>query len=280
MKYFICESVGNSLEITKEITKEEFNKYKDNMKNLQYYSLAKHFKDIAIKNGIEFNKYLISVPNMNIDFLKDGNKIGSEANRLALNYLVSFRTLVDNLQAYSRKIKDGKKFEKNVLNNLYDTEDVYAFFSKLRNYVTHFGILFDSITIENGKLELECTKEHLLEFKEWKKENIDFLNSCPEKLPIKDYVEKMNVMIMSTYLAFIQYLGKEIQDIHNNVMRIMKEYKVVNPQFLECKDIKNLENGHIVGIGLEILKEATEEFAKLPNTKVDYITFQEIINKK
>lgn len=280
MKYFICESIGNTIEIKKEITKEEFNKYQDNMKNLQYYSLAKHFKDIAIKNGIELSKYLISVPNMNIDILKEGKKIGTEANRLALNYLVSFRTLVDNLQAYSKKIKDGENFEKNVLNNLYDTEGVYAFFSKLRNYVTHYGILFDSISIENGKLELECTKEHLLEFRGWKKEHIDFFDGCPEKLPINNYVEKMNVMIMSAYLAFIQYLGKEIQDMHNNVMKIMKEYEVANPQFIECKDIKNLENGHILGIGLEILKEVTEELVQLPNVKVDYITFQEIIDKK
>ena len=33
-------------------------------------------------------------------------------------------------------------------------------------------------------------------------------------------------------------------------------------------------------IGLKVLKEATEEFAQLPNAKVNYITFQEIIDNK
>lgn len=280
MKYFICEKIENTIKIKKEITKEQYKKYKDNMMNLQYYSLAKLFKDIAIKNGIEFYKYILNVPNMSIDLLEEGKMIGIEANRLALNYLVSFRTLVDNLQSYSKKIKDGKKFEKNVLNKLYDTEDIYAFFTKLRNYVTHYGILFDSISTETGNLELECTKEHLLEYKDWNKKNIEFLNSCPEKLPIKEFIEKMNILIMSAYLGFIQYLGKELQDIHDSVIQIMKDYEVVNPQFIECKNIKDLENGYILGIGLEELREATEEFAQLPNVKVKYVHLEEIVDKK
>ena len=59
--------------------------------------------------------------------------------------------------------------------------------------------------------------------------------------------------------------------MHNNIMKRMKEYNLQNPMFIECQDIRDLENSHIFGLALEVLKEATDEFAQLPDTKVNYI---------
>lgn len=56
-----------------------------------------------------------------------------------------------------------------------------------------------------------------------KKENIEFINSCAEEyLPILNYIEHNNVLIMSVYLGFINYYGEDLQDMHNNIMNLMK----------------------------------------------------------
>lgn len=279
MKYYICAKQENNLEIKDELTIQQYTEYKGYIKNLKYYSLSKHFKDICIKNGIEFEQFLTKIKNESIKSQKEGVDIGIEGNRLALNYLVSFRTFVDNVEAYSKKIINGQNFKTNVLSKIYDSENLYAFFYKLRNFLAHTGILFDSIEVILGKVELQCSKEHLLEYKEWKAENKIFLNSCPEYLPIQEYVNKMNVLVMSVYLGFIQYFAQELQEMHNNMINLMKKYKIINPIFIECEDIRNLENANIFGLGLSILKEATEELAQLPNVKINYIKEEDILDE-
>lgn len=266
----------------KEITLEEYEKWKHCTEQLKYYSLAKKFRDIAIKNGLELERYLKKIKRITkLEEIRKINtdSIGIESNRLILNYLVAFRTFADNIQSYSHHIKNGQEFEKNILNWMYENEGVYAFFSKLRNFATHFGMIFDSITIESDKINLECSKKHLLEYDSWKKENIEFINSCTEEyLPILNYIEHNNVLIMSVYLGFINYYGEDLQEMHNNIMNLMKEYQILNPLFIESESENNLVGSHMFGLGLNILKEATEEFAQLPNVKINLIGPEQILN--
>lgn len=282
MKYFICKKDEDAIVIVKEITLEEYEKWKHCTEQLKYYSLAKKFRDIAIKNGLELERYLKKIKRITkLEEIRkiNNDSIGIESNRLTLNYLVAFRTFVDNIQSYSHHIKNGKEFEKNILNWMYENEGVYAFFSKLRNFATHFSMVFDSITIESDKINLECSKKHLLEYDSWKKENIEFINSCEEEyLPILNYIEHNNVLIMSVYLGFINYYGEDIQDMHNNIMNLMKEYQILNPLFIESESESNLVGSHMFGLGLNILKEATEEFAQTPNVKVNFIGPEQILN--
>ena len=280
MKYCVCDYVNGELKFKEEITKVEFENYKDNMENLNYYSLAKHFKDIAIKNGIEIINYLSNPPQIKGDFIKEGKSIACEANRLALNYLVSFRTFVDNLEIYSQKIKDGKVFKEEILSKIYDSESVYPFFYQLRNFVAHFGILFDSINVESGIVIIECTKEHLLEFEKWNEVNIKFLGDCPDNVTILEFVQKINDVMMYIYIEFIKLFLNEVQEMHNNVFKIMKKYNVRNPLFVECENLNEISNGYVIGIGIEILLEITSELEQLAKIKVEYIPYDIIIENE
>ena len=282
MKYLMCKNDKVKIVIIKEISLTEYNKWKKCTEKLQYYKLAKNYRDIAINNGLELVKYLKNIKGIsNPEEIRKINtsSIGVDANRLMLNYLVSFRSFVDNLQSYSHHIIKGKEFEKEILNWMYDNEDVYAFLSKLRNFATHFSMVFTSIILTETDIKLGCSKKHLLEYDSWKPKNIDFIKSCSEDyLPILDYIEHNNVLIMSIYLGFLNYFGDDIQDMHNQAMELMTEYQTLNPFFIECENENNLVGAHMFGIGLEMLREATDDFAQLPNVNISYVEPEQILN--
>lgn len=281
MKYYICENNNGIIEVVKEISLVEYNKWKKSTEQLTYYSMAKIYKDIAIKNGLEIEKYLKELGNVNNLDMTDATLIGTEANRLMLNYLVSFRTFVDNLQSYSAHLVRGCEFKENILRRIYDKEDVYAFFYKLRNFATHFSMVFDSITIGHEKIEVQCSKKHLLEYKKWKANNIDFINNhLEEYLPMLEYIQNNNMFIMSIYLGYLQYYGEDIQKMHNKVMDLMVEYKNISPLFMECESKSSIEIGNVFGIGLDILKEATDELENLLNVKINYIGPKELLKNE
>lgn len=282
MKYYICEQEKDTLVVRKEISLDEYSNWKKCTDKLKYYSMANCFRDIAIRNGVEVQGFLSKIRGISKreEIAKLNTAIiGREANRLMLNYLVSFRTFADNMQAYSHHMKSGKQFEKQVINQIYDSEAVYRFLSKLRNFATHFSMVFDSITLESNSVRLVCSKEHLLEYQEWNTKNIAFIKACPEEyLPIHEYIEHNNVLIMSIYLGFLRYFGDDIQEMHNDAINLMKEYQIVNPFFLESEST-DLTGSHVFGLGLDILKKATDEFAQLPNVNVSYFGVDQILAK-
>ena len=49
---------------------------------------------------------------------------------------------------------------------------------------------------------------------------------------------------------------------------------------IECENENNLVGAHIIGIGLDDLKKATDEFAQLPNVNITYISPEQILNDK
>ena len=282
MKYFICKNENNFIVVLKEITFNDYDNWLKCTEQLQYYNLAKSFRDMAINNGLELVKYLKYLKNdlSPHELKRITAEIGVESNRLILNYLVSFRSFVDNLEAYSKHIKKGKEFKTNILSLIYDNEPVYPFLYKLRNFATHFGMVFDSININEHSIDLQCSKEHLLEYSEWNTKSKSFIESCSnDNLPILEYIEHNNVLIMSIYLGFMLCFADDIQDMHDKVTALMKQYQIVNPLFLSCEPNSDLEQANLFGIGLEILKEATDEISQLADVNITYITPSDLIEE-
>lgn len=282
MKYYICTKNGSAINIFKEISSEEYHKWRKCTEQLKYYSMAKHFRDMAIDNGLEAEHYLKGLQNI-VDHTAirkiDATAIAKKANRLMLNFMVSSRTYVDNLAAYSKHIKNGEQFRTQILSVIYNKELVYAFFYHCRNFAAHFSLVFDKMTIQEDKIELECSKEHLLEYEKWKPIDIEYINSCPgDSLPIVECVEHMNVLLMSIYLGFMQCFIADIQDMHNQIMPLMKQYQILNPIFIESESATDFSGANILGLGLDVLKEATDELALLPNININYITPEQILN--
>ena len=280
MKYYICKNNNGTIVVLNEITMDEYNRWMKCTEQLKYYSLAKHFRDIAINNGLELVKYLKRISRANPLTIKQATAttIGIESNRLILNYLVSFRTFVDNLESYSKHIKKGTEFKTDILNSIYDNEPTYSFLYKLRNFATHYSMVFNSITINEQVIDLQCSKEHLLEYSGWNEKTKSFIESCPkDNLPILEYIEHNNVLIMSIYLGFLRYFADDTQDMHNQAISLMRYYQILNPLVLSCESIDDLSRANIFGIGLEILKELTDEISLLPNMNITYVSPKEII---
>jgi hypothetical protein len=82
---------------------------------------------------------------------------------------------------------------------------------------------------------------------------------------------------MSIYLGFLRYFADDIQDMHNQAISLMRYYQILNPLFLSCESIDDLSRANIFGIGLEILKELTDEISLLPNMNITYVSPKEII---
>lgn len=282
MKYYICTKNGPTINIVKEISVEEYSKWRQCTEQLKYYSMAKHFRDMAIQNGLEAERYLKGLQEISDPAtIKriDVTAIAQKANRLMLNFLVSFRTYVDNMKVYSKHIKYGEKFRTEILNAIYDKEIIYAFFYHFRNFATHFSLIFDKITIEPNSIELECSKEHLLEYREWKDIDKKYIASIPgDSLPIAECVEHMNVLLMSIYLGYMGCFIADIQEMHNQIVPLMNEYQILNPIFIESESATDFSGANILGLGLEVLKEATDEVAHLPNVNITYITPDQVLN--
>lgn len=284
-KYFISEHKQNTIKVKQQISKKEVDELTKLTSNLKYFTMAKNYRNIAIENGLELYNFLNKIKNINdtneINRIKTTN-ILVKVNRLLLNYLVSFRIFVDNLQnRYAPKITKGEDFIKNTLNKIYDTEPIYAFLYQLRNYVIHINIAVNKIKYKENRIDLICDKTHLLNtYSEWKSNNLSFLNTLPEDIDIMPMIENNNILIISIYLSFIGHLGKEIQDVHDNVIKVVKKYKIINPIIYVCKDETTLKDGHVIDLGLDVLSDAIRELSHVPNVKINYINENEIINSQ
>jgi hypothetical protein len=84
---------------------------------------------------------------------------------------------------------------------------------------------------------------------------------------------------MSIYIGFLSYFGDDLQEMHNDTIKLMTDYQIINPFFLECESESDLTGANLFSLGLDKLKRATDEFARLPNAKITYIGPEQIINK-
>lgn len=282
MKYYICTKSGFNVHIINEIPYEEYIKWRKCTEQLKYYRLAKHFSNIAIENGIEAEQYLKSIQHISDSSIirkLDTTAVSRKANRLMLNYLVSFKTFVDNLDAYSKHIKGGGDFKVKVLCTIYEKEPVYAFFYHLRNFVTHLGVVFDKMSIEPTAVSLECSKEHLHEYSRWKDVDLKFIEShAGDYLPITPCIEQLNVLIASIYIGFIRCFAAELQDMHNQAISLMHKYQIINPVFIESESGTDFTGASVLGFGLEVLKEATDELAQMSDAHINYVTPEQVLS--
>ena len=281
MKYFICDGNEPKLNIKHQISRYEFYKIKNITKELKYYLLSKSYMNIAVKNGLLLEEFFDKIKSIKANDItpETYKNINIESNCLMLNYLVSFRTFVDNLENYDKKIKNDRSFKTEVLSKIYDTEPIYSFFTKLRNFATHYNVVFDILNInqEKNNIELVSSKKHLLEYDEWKEWDLKFIKEYKGNLDYEAFVKKNNVLIMAIYQAFLIHLAPNLEKIHTQIGKIIKKYKIINPCLLSTKDTYNLKNSNIYEIGLNILSEASKELSELPGVNIQILPVENLL---
>lgn len=179
---------GYSTQLDKILTVEEFENFFKAIDELHNYENLKRLYEIVILNN---NELILFVESEKQSLFEDSLSVVGDKenyykhhlnlNRLMLNYLASFRMLIDHIETIIKR-KFGKKSQqaklfKQITNNIFDKYFAYRFFYKLRNYSQHCGIPIDDFEISATVLgadkfkteyKIEFSSEELLSnYKEW-----------------------------------------------------------------------------------------------------------------
>lgn len=162
-----------------------------------YQSILSHYS--TLKEGIESNRHRAH------EYMEEAFQ---EMNRLLLNYLASFRTLLDHLATrYTRLDRQGSSYLddfKRITAACYDSSFSYRFFYQLRNYVQHCGLpLAEMKTTEypdhDGSVLIDISicfdRDNLISaYKNWGKVKVD-LQSKPAYMELIPYLNEFNSQI-------------------------------------------------------------------------------------
>lgn len=150
----------------RELTAQEYEEYKSNLKILIDFSNKQQLFTIINLNYEEFknliNTYFIEFKNNSSMNWVRMERMLINTNRVLLNFLSSFRTLLDHMEYilkkdYGNESGEFKKFKK-VCSEQYDNYFSYRFLYKLRNYTQHCGMPVGSLTIDSKVSNIESKK--------------------------------------------------------------------------------------------------------------------------
>lgn len=220
---------NDKITILREMTDNEYLEYENNLKVLLSFSnkqqlftiLDLNFEDL--KNALD--NYLIefkSNPSMNWVRME---KMIMNINRLLLNFLSAFRTLLDHME-YTLKKNYGNESEnftrfKNLCSEQYDLYFSYRFLYKLRNYAQHCGMPVGSLTIESKAISIESKEVEdylaiyferdvlLSNYDSWGSIKNE-LNNMPLKFEITPFVDEVMECISRINLLVIEH---DLEDV-------------------------------------------------------------------
>jgi len=188
---------GYSTYLDKQITEQEYDKYISNIDELNNYENLKRLFEILILNHNEFIEFtmvkskVLFDNSLSISGDKESyNQHYLNLNRILLNYLSSFRTLLDHVETiikrkYGKASNQTSQFQEQT-SYLFDNYFAYRFMYKLRNYAQHCGLPIDEFSISATKISDNKFKTEykvdfdsvtlLSKFKEWGKVKNDLIN--------------------------------------------------------------------------------------------------------
>ncbi len=212
------------------------------------------------------------------------NSTQKDINRLAMNYLFSFRTYIDHWETYIKRLWKSdytylKKF-KDVTASEYDNCMGYRITYRLRNYVQHCDIPISRAVgsiIKGGKAKRKVyvNRSRLInEFKEWKKEEEDYLQKQDEYFEIlplfydakeallriqeKLIQHRINEQFIQKCIEALEIIKKH--DIKDGNLAII-EYFDKSGKSIEIKNEKDLMNAQMSIYG-EIPRALCEEILR------------------
>lgn len=256
---------GITIVVKDEITKEEFENLFSVVDFLENIVPANEAHRIVMRNGRELLQFL-SDKNLKIQLLQlrcNPGDFATDANRLVFNFCASMRTFVDYATTAVQR-KDKKEDFKRIINQVYDESLEYRFFNKLRNYTVHFSFPFDRIeTVAPDSVKVMCTKEHLLKFDGWGTKVKNDLESMPEKIDVRQYVEPLLVRLESIYLMMYYYYAQDYCTASTTFTKFQKKYHLKEPTTM-C--IEGGVNGKktICPLPLTAIAEGIEELKRNP----------------
>lgn len=228
----------NSLKYLNEL---EYKEIKNNLENIYFINLIEDYFKIVSNNYYDFINCLNDIfPNVNdeieIPYIFDKKKLDDlkiDSNRKLINYLSSFKTLIDHILGILTE-QDKEKFEK-FINYLYDNYFSYRFLARFRDYSQHKGLPITNFESDFStsliKINLIANSEYLLSnYKKWrivkddlmKYDKIDCITVVMEHYNLLDMIyEFLFNLIENVLIESIDFLESIINEFTGNYELIL-----------------------------------------------------------
>lgn len=203
MHYYFASGKDGTINIIREATEKEYLYLKERLDQINNMLLDKRRIDGFIKCYEKILKqYAKYTQGANI------REVSEELNEDFAAYLGAFKKLTDNWQTaitrkYGKKSKEYEIFKKGFAEQ-YDQNMEYRIVYRLRNFDQHCGNIISKITVsmeeEKAVYKICMDRDYLLEnFKEWKKEEIEYLLRCDEKIEILSLFRVFHQCVLNAF---------------------------------------------------------------------------------
>ena len=145
----------------------------------------------------------------------------------------------------------------------------YRFWSNFRNYIVHCEFPY-SIYQEHADLgcKIICTKEHLLQFSNWKHSKTD-IEKMEDQIDLPSLVNNMSALIYSLYVVFFSYFAKTIVDGISVYGEFCRKYDVKVPIIFTMKNREQMDRNHFQPLPIRELRASFEILRRNPNIHID-----------
>lgn len=252
MRRFISEinteNFESEFEHIESINEENYSNFKNRLQIIEdvdnsfdlFLILKENYAEIVdLHNGHfkDFFDHLNNPLNLNDNeytFLK------IEVNRIIINYLSSYRMLIDHYdrvinKRFGKLSKEYMRY-KELLSDSYDRHFEYRFIYKLRNFCQHCGLPVTELILEGNKIyrtiELCFNKSYLLDdYDSWSPKLKNDFEGLEEKFPVNEIIE-MNFQIMESISEQVRFLYKEryieaLKEIDNLTRPLRRDKEIV-----------------------------------------------------
>ena len=255
---------GYTTFLDKELTEQDYETFILHIDELNNIENLRRLFQIFLLNHNEFIDFALSDSkllfenSLSITGNKDKyNKHFLNLNRIFLNYLTSFKTLLDHIETtikrkYGKSTKEVEIF-KDATAYLFDNFFAYRFIYKLRNYAQHCGLPIDEFSISAKMVsENKFTPEYLIDFN-----CINLLKKFTEWGKVKHDLEKYDKIsifpILDEMAIATDILWDNVTSIFGAKIENAIDYLIDNAEYLKnefCEvciftDIKTDENGKL-----------------------------------
>lgn len=247
--------------LDKGLTQIDFENYLKASSELNNYDNLKRLFEILTLNYNEFIEFTQSESRILFENSlspsgdnKNYYKHHLNLNRIFLNYLSSFRTLIDHIETtikrkYGNESDEVIKYKK-LTTYLFDNFFSYRFLGKLRNYSQHCGLPIDEFEISATKIsedkfkseyKIEFSTEKLLrDYTSWGKVKNDLLKQ--NYISIFTILEEMNLALDLFWTKLILIFEKDLNSAISYIVDNAGYLKNKNTNVCIFTDITTDEN--------------------------------------
>ena len=258
--------------IKDEITQEELTQLNTAFRVCSLYHSITQIKDIVVENGESFKRFMNP---QNLQEIRKRNvppeRAITLANKAVLNYASSIKTYIDmekRLLTKRATESDLKLFE-DMQHAFYDKNMEYRFWANFRNYIVHceFPYSIYQESVENG-CKIICTKEHLLQFDNWKHSKAD-IQQMGEQIDLPALVDNMSAMIYAFYIDFFSHFAKDITDGITTYGEFCRKYGVRVPVIFKMENREQAAGSHFQPLPVKELRASFDILRNNPHIKID-----------